>query len=169
VQVKLDETVTAGHVVASITQNATSGMGHSKNSSPGVEPTSKAEDIASSPSSATSAPGSAPQGLQQPAGVVRQPSISFPPRRTGDGKQISLMSAEEAQAALRELPGATTDAVGDSTQSTTGKGGQGVGESASPSQSSFKFRPRAVPAAPLPPRTPISDREIEAIMLGVAD
>lgn len=172
-QVKPDETVTVGHIVASILPSVETstdpGIKHNNSSLPTPDTSTT---VVHHHMSYSYEKGMAEQatkdsfikekeykaGFNKDRSYAHQPSIRFPPRRTTDGRQISLLPVEEAEDIMKAHQGVTEN---DTRKSDAIR---------SPPKHEFfsKSRSRSA-AAPLPPRSPLSEREIDAIMLGIAD
>jgi pyruvate/2-oxoglutarate dehydrogenase complex dihydrolipoamide acyltransferase (E2) component len=194
-QVKPDQNVEVGHVVASVNDDlaAATTQQQQQQQQPGQQP-QQAQAAPAAPESqapAAQAPPSerapkppkskgskaaaAPPAASQPGAAAapagsahRHPSIHFPPRRTPDGQLISALPAAEAERLLGQLLG--------------GDGGGPAHEPAAQGQyknmiavpivggSMPVLRGPPVPAGPPgPPRRTMTDREMELIMLGGAD
>jgi pyruvate/2-oxoglutarate dehydrogenase complex dihydrolipoamide acyltransferase (E2) component len=185
VQVKPDDNVEVGHVVASISDSdaaAPAPADAEAPAAPKAEPPAEKPAKAPKPKKAAAAApppkpaASAPAPEQPPAAAAhRTPSIRFPPRRTPDGELISALPRSEAQSLLAQLLGG-----GD------GEAAAAAGGAAAVPQIPDEYRDMIavpivggsmpilrgppVPAGPPgPPRRTMSDREMEAIMLGGAD
>lgn len=153
-QVKEDDNVTVGHVVAAITEGAAAAK--AEGAPPKVVP-SPPPPPAAAPEAAPTEPTPTPPAMASiststPASA-RQPTIHFPPRRTATGDIISLMPAEQAAAAAKEAAASTKP----------------LRMTETPKVPNFFIRlPPKPTGPPPPPRKEISDWEIEQIMLGGA-
>lgn len=131
-----------GHVVATITQGAAAAK---------AEGPPPAMDTAPKPAEATPAPAASTSEATTPLESTKayQPSIKFPPRRTPTGEAISMLPAEQQRSLVQH--------------------GAGPMQAPKPRAAVPRPQPRR-PAGPLPPpRTELSDREMELIMLGGAE
>lgn len=150
--VQSDETVHVDSVVAVVSEGEAAGRveGHvpvadtakkqAVSSPPGTVPTSKPVNTGKE-KNATVVNHSMPASSTPGAHV---PSISFPRRRTPDGRVISELSAEE-QMIIRNDELAAKHSV------------------------HFFMAKRRIERPPLPPRRELSDREMETVMLGGAE
>ena len=170
---KPDETVSVGHIVAAIAANDVPSKTQVKSQnhkptqddgapSPLTQKTDKHDKHATTVTENTDESQekdskSNVQSLDSRLEAPRQPMITFPPRRTRDGRQISLLPADEAKS------------ITASRMEGSSKSQERIAKAPTPKQKFFiKSRARAG-SVPLPPRAPLSEREIEAIMLGIAD
>lgn len=173
-QVKPDDNVEVGHLVATIAEGATA-------AAPAPEQQQQAAAAAEQPSPPPPQPKPAAAeptaAAPTKAAAHRTPSISFPPRRAPTGEVISSMAPAAAQQLLASMLG--------------GGGGGGAAEeeaapAAKPAPIPAEYRHMIAvpivggsqpilrgmpvpPGPPGPPRRTMTDAEVEAIMLGGAD
>jgi 2-oxoglutarate dehydrogenase E2 component (dihydrolipoamide succinyltransferase) len=153
--VQADETVHVDNVVAVVKEGEAAGKAEGKVP---VADTPKKETVVSSAPADSAAPSSPPAdagegtkthavGHGRPVSAAPGayvPQISFPTRRTADGRVISELSAEE-QMIIRNDELAAKKSV------------------------HFFMAKRQVERPPLPPRRELSDKEMETVMLGGAE
>jgi len=160
-QVKEDENVVVGHIIAVIDD---SGEASSASSS---SPAAEAQKQEAPPSTSdkkkmppTQAAAPAPQktaASNDTHGRGRTPSIKFPPRRTSTGNIISMLPAAEAAAVAAAAVENTLEIS------------RPVRMTESPHKSQLFIRVPLRSSEPdLPPRKELSEWEIENIMLGGA-
>jgi pyruvate/2-oxoglutarate dehydrogenase complex dihydrolipoamide acyltransferase (E2) component len=165
--VKEEDTVTVGHVVASIIDKSSDSSGGEHQDS----------SLAAGGQSDTNTSQNATAITDDVAPVVekaRVPSISFPRRRTPQGDVISLLpagqAAEYANPAFASSFASSPTTTKSTTKSTTTTATQAapIRSAPEPPRLFLKVPPRTGPAVRRPSalRKELSDREIEAIMLG---
>ncbi|KAL4853863.1 Cilia- and flagella-associated protein 58 [Chlorella vulgaris] len=189
--VKEDDNVEVGHVVASISDSAKgtaskpapAAKSAEASAAPPAEAKKESKQQSGSSSEAPAAAAAAPAPAAPAAAAAteaaerahRAPSIAFPPRRTPDGKPISMLPASDAKQMLASM----LAAAGGGSSSSAGP------SAAAPIPEQYRnmiavpivggsmpiLRGPPVPSRgpPGPARQVISDREMEAIMLGGAE
>ncbi|KAI3431810.1 hypothetical protein D9Q98_010563 [Chlorella vulgaris] len=187
--VKEDDNVEVGHVVASISDSAKGTASKpapaaksAEASAPPAEAKNESKQQSGSRTKAPAAAAAAPAPAAPAAAAAeaaepahRAPSIAFPPRRTPDGKPISMLPASDAKQMLASM----LAAAGGGSSSSAGP------SAAAPIPEQYRnmiavpivggsmpiLRGPPVPSRgpPGPARQVISDREMEAIMLGGAE
>jgi 2-oxoglutarate dehydrogenase E2 component (dihydrolipoamide succinyltransferase) len=168
-QVRQDDNVNVGHVVASIAEGAAAGSVEGSPAPAASPKQGQAPHQAPAAAPPAQQPGQPPLQAAAPAAAATPPPpppplppsgharISFPPRRTPSGEVISMLPAAAAAEALRRAAAAAAGPRSDSAEPSA--------------EHSFLARLRAAAAARAPqvPRQQISDWEMERIMLGGAD
>lgn len=151
-QVKEDENVEVGRIVATVTEGAQAARAEGRPPKQAPPPPAAEAAVAAAPAEPAPEPV-APEAAAGPA--PRQPSIQFPPRRTAGGDIISMLPAAEAATATAAAAAAAP---------------RPQRMRAEPAHSQFFVRQLTRPAGPPPlPRKQLSEWEIEQIMLGGAD
>ncbi len=166
-QVKEDENVTVGHVIAIIDDSGEASASTPPAAAAEQAPPSPPSEEKTSPApAASSAPHAAAAAAVSDDGHERGrvPSIHFPPRRTATGDIISMLPAAEAAAAAAGAASASSSSSSSSSESKPVR----MTESPQKSQLFIRLPPRPSGPAP-PPRKELSDWEIENIMLGGAE
>eukprot|EP00887_Chlorella_sp_A99_P005882 scaffold1.g5882.t1 len=148
--VKEEENVEVGHMVASIRERV-AGIERPLGAAP--------QPGVGASTSAPAAPAAAPSG--------RRPSISFPPRRTPEGKVISALPAADAAAALAAFGAAPATAPPPPRVAPVATA-TGAAPSPRPAMQS-QMRVTVLHGAPPPPRVSMTEHEMEVIMLGGAE
>ena len=173
-QVKPDENVEVGHVVASIAEGATAEAAAPQPAAPAPQqqaaaaapPPKRAPKAAAAPKpAAAKAPAPAAAAPKPPSAAgQRTPSIRFPPRRTPEGEVLSAMPPAQAKQLLVSLLAPAKPAAQPIPAEYMHMIAVPIVGGSMPI-----LRGMPVPSGPPgPPRRTMSDAEMEAIMLGGA-